>query len=279
MKNVILFSPNNSNGGIASWSRKYVANYKNDEFNIVHVGTSGRRNAIGTNNIFKRLFEGLLDTKDCIKRLKNAIIEYKPVIMHATTSGSFGTLRDYLAVLLCHKYGVKAIMHCRYGCITESYNQKSLLGLFLRHVMSLYDMVWVLDSRSYNTLKEHNSLSNKVYLTANCIAVPETCDLSPKQYNKVAFIANLFPSKGLFELLDAVVECDNDIKINVISPGTDDIINTIHKKYSNYLNEKSFCWGKSQMTMLLNLMKECDILALPTYYEGEAFPISPRWLL
>ena len=66
MKNVILFSPNNSNGGIASWSRKYVANYKNDEFNIVHVGTSGRRNAIGTNNILKDYLRDYLTQKTAL---------------------------------------------------------------------------------------------------------------------------------------------------------------------------------------------------------------------
>lgn len=52
--------------------------------------------------------------------------------MHAASTGSLGTLRDYLLARLAKKYKVKCIMHCHYGCIKDDYQKGGVLSLMLK---------------------------------------------------------------------------------------------------------------------------------------------------
>ena len=70
--------------------------------------------------------------------------------MHITTSGSLGTVRDYCLAKICIKHGIKTIMHCRYGCISQDLKAKFIWGYFFRKTLMLYNQIWVLDSYSEN---------------------------------------------------------------------------------------------------------------------------------
>ena len=82
----------------------------------------------------------------------------------------------------------------------------------------------------------------------------------------------MIPSKGLYELVSAVVKCD--IRLDIIGPGTDAVIETVRKISGNKLNNGIYIHGRLPNSEALELLKKSDILALPTYYPFEAFPIS-----
>ena len=163
-------------------------------------------------------------------------------------------------------------MHCRYGCITEDIQSKGLVGILLRKAMSLYDQIWVLDSRSYKTLKGIKHLRDKVYLTPNSIDVTEDLDLKPKNYSRVAFIGNLIPSKGLYELVEACTK--TNVRLDIIGPGSDEVLTHIKEIAREYLNKTIFIYGRLPNIEAVKFMHDVDIVALPTYYPFEAFPIS-----
>ena len=198
--------------------------------------------------------------------------EHKIDILHTTTSGSLGSYRDIRVAKLCKKYGIKSIMHCRYGCITEDYQSKGLVGILLRKSMSLFDQIWVLDSRSYNTLKGIPTLADKVHLTPNSIEVNEPMNPTPKEYKRVAFIGNLIPTKGLYELVEACTR--TEVRLDVIGPGADEVVTKIKDMAGDKLNKSIFIHGKLQNPEAVKFMHDVDVVALPTYYPWEAFPIS-----
>lgn len=276
MKYVLLVAPVDGNGGIQSWTKKYLKTFQSSSYGIIHEPVSQRRSDKPSNSRIGRCIDGLLDLFDVYKRVKKRINsnEHTIMIMHTTTSGSLGTLRDYALAKLCIKHRIKTILHCRYGCIPEDYKGKGFWGSLLRKTMRIYDQIWVLDSRSEQALRSDPYLTNKVHLTPNSISVPATCDLSPKSYTKVGFVGNLIPSKGLYELVQAVMKCPENTQLTIIGPGQrevyEQIINFSKERFGKQIQIK----GKLPNDKAVAAIKGLDIIALPTYYRSEAFPIS-----
>lgn len=270
MKIIGLF-PLTGNGGIASWTKKFLSTFPDNEYRIYTISNSPKPRT-GNASVLERALSGFTALSRILKEVEQAMKEQKIDILHTTTSGSIGSYRDIRVAKLCKKYSVKSIMHCRYGCITEDYQSKGLVGILLRKSMSLFDQIWVLDSRSYNTLKAIPSLADKVQLTPNSIEVNEPLNPAPKEYKRVAFIGNLIPTKGLYELVEACTR--TNVQLDIIGPGADEVVTKI-KELSGYKLDKSiFIHGKLPNAEAVKFMHDVDIVALPTYYPWEAFPIS-----
>lgn len=273
MKIIGLF-PLTGNGGIASWTRKFSKTFPDNEhqFTFVNVSPVIHRDGGLSKTLLFRVFSGILTMLKILKKIKKFLKDEHYDILHTTTSGDIGSLRDYLVARLCKKYDVKTIMHCRYGCITEDIQSNGIVGALLRKAMNEYDQIWVLDSRSYNTLKDIYSLKDKVFITPNSIDVTEALDPKPKDYSRVAFIGNLYPSKGIYELVEACTK--TNIRLDVIGPGNNDIVNHIKQLSGDKLDKTIFIHGCLPNQEAVKFMHDIDILALPTYYPSEAFPIS-----
>lgn len=271
MVNILGLFPLSGNGGIASWTKKYLATFPDEEFKIYPVSCSPKPRT-GKEGMLKRSFSGIVALNKILKEIKSTMQEHNIDILHTTTSGSLGSYRDIRVAKLCKKYGIKTILHCRYGCITEDIKSKGLIGFLLRKSMSLYDQIWVLDSRSYNTLKNIPSLASKVFLTPNSIEVNESYDNTPKDYKRIAFIGNLIPTKGLYELVEACTRVA--VRLDVIGPGADDVVAKVKELAGEKLDRSIFVHGKLTNPEAVEFLHNVDVLALPTYYPWEAFPIS-----
>lgn len=271
MTKVIGLFPLTGNGGIASWTKKFLSKFPDEEFQIIPINqTPGVR--YGTENLYQRAVSGLKTLNHILKELKAVILKEHPQILHTTSSGSIGAYRDLRVAQLCKKHGIKTILHCRYGRITEDIVSKSPVGFLLRKSMSLFDQIWVLDQRSYNKLKTIPEYADKVYLTPNPIDVIHQIDLKPKSYKRVGFIGNLIPSKGILELVEACANCD--VRLDIVGDGEPSVIDNIKSIGGDKIGKEILLHGRVSNEEAVRLMNEIDILALPTYYPWEAFPIS-----
>lgn len=274
-KKILFIAPGHGNGGIRSWAKKLLQSFNNDEYELIHVGSAYRRATKGGNKLIRRIIDGLLDLFDNRQTVKTKLKQHNDIsLMHVTTSGSLGTLSDYVLGRLCKRKGLKTIMHCHYGCITEDYKKRGILGLFLRKTMYMYDQIWVLDSRSYKTLNEDPKLKGKVFITPNSIHVSSELDLAPKKYEKIAFVGNLIPTKGLYELVEAVKHCSENTILTIIGPGKDEVVSHIKQIAGELLDKRIKLIGQLPNEQAIEMIKSMDIIALPTYYPSEAFPIS-----
>lgn len=273
-KTVLLLAPTEGNGGIVSWAKNYLANYDNKEFKLYNVGVSKRRSKVKEATFFSRVFDGLLDMYYAYKDVKKIIKNEDISILHTTTSGSLGTLRDYFIGRLCKRKDIKTIMHCHYGCISSDYIKKNPLGWLLRRTIRLYNQVWVLDSKSEKFLKENIGNKVQVHIAPNFIDSPKECNISPKEYNKVAFVGNLIPSKGLYETVEAIASMNNDTTLFIAGPGADDVINKIKDIAGEKLGKNIRLLGCLPNDKAIELINSVDIISLPSYYIWEAFPIS-----
>lgn len=271
---IIGLFPLTGNGGIASWTKKFIKTFPDDDYQFTFVNVSPSVPRVGglSESFLFRTISGLTALFRILRELNVIQKKSRYEILHTTTSGNIGSLRDYFVAKFCHKHGIKCILHCRYGCITDDIQSNGLVGKLLRKSMNAFDQIWVLDSRSYTTLKGMCNLKDKVFLTPNSIDVSEEIDLSPKDYKRVAFIGNLYPTKGLYELVDACKRAD--VRLDIIGPGSDEVMSHLKRLIGDRIDKSVFVHGKLSSYDAVKFMNEVDILALPTYYPWEAFPIS-----
>lgn len=274
MKKVLLVAPGNGNGGIRSWTIKFLKTFTDTDFEIVFEGSFSYRKSKNFESTFYRIVDGIRDLSSLYFRVRKRLLTKEVAIMHTTTSGSFGTIRDYVLMKLCHQHDVKCIMHCRYGCIKDDYERSSFLGYLLRKTFSEYDQIWVLDSHSGSFLKSVNELKDKVYVTPNSIEVTPIEEIPSKSYKTIGFIGNLVPTKGLFELVEAAKRLEGKVSLTIVGPGSGEVVNRIKEIAGTLYGESILYLGRLDNKDALPVMKGLDILALPTYYPSEGFPIS-----
>ncbi len=273
MKNIILLSPFTGNGGIASWSRKYIKTFRLDGVNIIPIDRRVTGRAFEETSAYRRFVAGMAELRQIKHEMKDTIANNEIALLHTTTSGSFGTYRDYVVAKMCRRHNIPVILHLHYGCVAE--DLKNLwFGKFLFNTMCLYNQVWVLDKRSEATLKRYPELRGKVFLTPNSINVSKDVEVAPKTYHHVAFVGNLVPTKGLYELVRATLQVKHPVTLSIVGSGSEEVFGKIEELAGQELGKKIRILGQLPNDKAVEFMKTVDIVALPTYYPWEAFPIS-----
>lgn len=273
--NILMLCPMQGNGGIASWTKKYLATFPDENYKVYPVNIAPDKDFSKFSG-FDRIWYGLKALHRVTKEIKKTLKTHPDIqIMHITTGGGFGIVRDNIVARICRRHGVNTIMHCRFGVVKETYEGHSLLSkLFRNSIINKYNQVWVLDARSYHYLRSRTEIKTEVFLTPNSIEVPETCNLAAKYYNNVGFVGNILPTKGVLELVKAVVCCSDETILSIIGQGPEDYIKEIKDAAGELLGSRIKLLGRLPNIEAVKAIESLDIIALPTYYSGEAFPIS-----
>jgi len=272
--NVLFVAPISGNGGIQSWTRKFLQKFQNPEIQIHHLDVSQRRSSYTGLSIWKRIIDGFWDLVEIRRKVINEYINNKYDVFYTTTSGSLGSLRDLILCKLAHDRNVKTILHCHYGCLVDDYKKSGFLGWLLRKTLRGYDQVWVLDKRTYCFLDGIMHFKGHVFLTPNFIDAPDDYINAKKKYRRIAFVGNLLESKGLFDVIKALQEPSLDAELDIVGPGTDKVVSEMLSIIGDDLNTRIRVRGRLSNNDAVSFMKEVDIIALPTYFKSEAFPIS-----
>ncbi len=273
MTNVLLLAPLYANGGISSWTKKFIKTFPSEEFRLFPVSqVLGDKGLL--NSFWKRTEIGLKEVSYILKELKKCIVENDIELLHTTTSGSLGTYRDYRVVRLCKRLNVRTIIHCRYGCIPQILEKGGLHKTLLLKTMRLYDQVWVLDRKSLKALSAIRGLEGKIRLTPNSMMVEPVEKIEPKEFVNFAFVANVLPTKGIFELIEAVKKVERPIRLHIVGPGNPPILERMKAACGDLWDGKIKYYGRLPNDEAVEFMKGMDSLVLPTYFAAEAFPIS-----
>lgn len=271
---VLFVAPTQGNGGIASWAASYRLNIPS-YVELISIGVSKRRSKNVNANIGSRLFNGILDMIDVFIEINRTLKTQRDInIVHVTTSGSFGVVRDYFIAKIAKIYNVETILHCHYGSIWSDVSQKIIYSWLLKNTLGEYDQLWILDRRTIDILNADCRYKGKVRLAPNFIVVPELNGMYAKSFKRVGFVGNLIPTKGIYELVEAVASMDNNTILDIIGPGKPSVIEHIKELAGDKLNKTIFLHGRLDNNDAIKFIEKLDIIALPTYYPFEAFPIS-----
>lgn len=274
MKRVVLYAPLVGNGGIVSWTKRYIKTFPKNEFEVVSVN-SIRRDRMAIKSRIKRTLTGLADLYLSLRDLNRLYKETKFSILHATTSGgSGGYYRDKIIGKWCHRHRVKSILHCHYGNIPNVLKAGNKTKDALLDSLRYFDQIWVLDNYTKDALSSYKDICSKIKIVPNNIEVEHLDVASNKGFTDWAFIANLIPSKGIVEAVEGVVNSGLPIKFHIAGPDNFNIIPKLKEIAGEKWNKDIVYYGLLDNVEAMRLIEKCDGLILPSYYIGEAFPIS-----
>lgn len=272
MKYVLLSIPLHRTGGIASWGQNYYQTYQNPDIKLIAVDNAPNRS--DKSGLVERIISGLFAARRVLISIKRQCKNNKIDIVHTTTSGSIGSFRDIIIGRFCKRRKIKSIIHCHYGNISEVLSHKGFIRFLTLMALSYYDQIWVLDTISLNYLNNIQQFKGKVKLNPNSIVVKENIILFPKEFKEIAFIGNLIPDKGLFELVEAIKNVKYNVRLHIVGGGNLKVINRLKTIAGSELNSKIIIHGRLSNKDAVSFMESIDIVALPTYMRAEAFPIS-----
>lgn len=75
---------------------------------------------------FERLYSGIQNYLLVILEFKRSLTKSKFDIAHVTSSASMSLIKDLLLVKIAKRYGVKSVIHFRFGRIPELAEKKQL---------------------------------------------------------------------------------------------------------------------------------------------------------
>jgi glycosyltransferase involved in cell wall biosynthesis len=253
----------------------------------INIGSEGRT---GKSGQFE--FGRMLQIIKYTLQLFYELVAYKPDLVYITIAQStLGFLRDFVFIFLISSFKKKCVIHLHGGNFRNFYeNSPRFLKSAIRYSLRRVDKVIVLTESLkaiFNGLVE----PKKLRVIYNCVQdeyIPSQNEIDLKLQKiakrrksdvfKVLYLSNLIPSKGYFDVLQAskIIQ-KKQLPINFLFAGAwmDQKEKKNAEKFVNKNSLKNVKFlgvitGKSKKELLL----ECDIFTLPTYYYNEGLPIS-----
>ena len=272
---VLLVSPrgNNINGGIGKWTDHIMSYYEehNDGVDVRQMYNSQLKTNFETNNIFKRLYNGIWNYYPLIKSCKRCLRKENFDVVHICTSASLSLVKDLIIARAARKKGVKIFVHCHLGRIPEVLKSTSLEKKLFDRLINTVDGIIVMDKRSFNALTEYGC--GKVYYLPNPLSssVEKLIEYNSNIQRiprKIVFAGHVIPTKGVFELVEACQQIEN-VDVTLLGHIPDESIKEkLYEKGGNRVKEWLHIVGARPFDEVIEEMLSCNVFALPTYTEG-----------
>ncbi len=261
---------------------------------VAILGTKARGgiHAVIENHIEAGVYEGCKhyfiashDEADTAKRLLLAISSMLALVwlvvrgrtsvchLHGSMKGSI--YRKALFVFLCRLLGCKTIFHLHGSEFAKTYEKAGLTYRSLvRYVLNRSDQVFVL-SEYWKSYVESLSGNSRIDVINNFPSsvfeeLNDTRVWTRRSNTELLFLGYIGRRKGIYDLVEAVVLLKDKgvegFRINVCGNGEIDKLRALiaHKGVGQYFNVIGWVTGDRKYT----LMKESDILLLPSHNEG-----------
>ena len=268
-----------SGSGIARCSN-HIMNYYNDlkdsgyELKLLPMDrtTSANKGKHKVNLKFiRRILHGLSDYTKILNNIKFELDKDNYDVVHIASSASISLYKDYLCLKELRKRRINSIIHFHFGRIPELSKKNNWEWKFILKIAQLASKIIVIDSKSYNTLKE-SGIGNVEYLpnplspTIEKI-IEQNHDIK-RSDKTILFVGHVIRTKGVYELAEACSSIE-DINLRVIGLYNDNVKNELLEIYrrNNNISNIEFT-GNIPALEVIKEMLSCTIFTLPTYTEG-----------
>ncbi len=256
-------------GGIANWSRllKEYINKRDDIVIVDSINIAPKSRDLDGRSIFERVVVQGFKMLGMAKQLKKSIKKNPHSIVHMTTSGQFGIVRDIKFLKICRKKRIHSVYHIRFGRVSDISEKNTLEWKLLKKAINLSNVVVSIDETTNAVLKK--------YFPDKAVKIPNPFDSSAiKQLDnketvkEIMFLGWCIKAKGIEELLDAWSSLSLEYtqwKLRIVGP--------YQEKYLAELKERFSCEGvifdgEKGHDEALELLQQASIFILPSYTEG-----------
>lgn len=254
----------------------------NKEFDVHHLDLSDHRNL---DNLSRLDLTNVNIAVKNIFRLRKMLKKINPVLVYIPVASNFlPYLRDGLLILTASYFSkAKIVIHLHEGnYFREGFyrNSNPLVKLFIRRSLKKADTAIVLSNNLKYVFKDFvkniesspNGINDEFYI--------ERKIKSTEDKTIISFLGNLFKTKGIIDLLNASVillKKKNNIEFRFAGAWSEKEKST--KQECEKIIKENFIENKIKFEGIVTgekkkvFLHETDILAFPTYYRYEGFPL------
>lgn len=270
---VLLCSPKNGTGGIASWTNhilNYYSNLDQPDINLRLLSMDRKIYVKEGERSSRRLYYGFVEYSEIIKNICNETKANHYNMVHLVSSASLSLLKDIVILRKMKRRKIETAVHFRFGRIPKLFQHPNWETRLLKKVIKLTKRVIVIDEASYNTLKQQGY--NNIYYLPNPVstAIQPIIDNNPDIERKprtLLFAGHVIKTKGVFELIEACKQIP-DIKLKMIGLVNPDVKKLIDEQVKPDAESWLSMPGNLPFEDVIKEMLSCSVFVLPTYTEG-----------
>jgi glycosyltransferase involved in cell wall biosynthesis len=277
---VVLVSPiPPPSGGIATWTLNLLSYWhQKKEFfphlNLTHVSNARFFGGVTNRSKSFRIFTGVLNFIIFFSRYIYLTGFVKGCqVVHITSSGSFGLLRDILLLMLTKVSGSKVVFHLRFGRLPDLMLSKNWEFYLLNFLLERSNRIIAIDKVTFEILeKKHGKSVTYLPNAVSPMFIRESFRNYPegKYYSQVPtilFVGHVVKAKGVFDLIRVAGEIGNlRLKIAGISRSSE--LKEITELRLSYPTLEVDLLGNLTSEQLIKELKSATIFCLPSYTEG-----------
>lgn len=262
-------------GGIANWT-KMILEYAANDSNVVfdHINSANRRRVVDGKNIWDRVAGGITQAiriNAILKRKLKVCKEYD--VVHMTTSGSLGIIRDLLLIHTIRRNNIPIVYHIRFGRFSDIAKKHNWEYRLLARAICNCTCVLAIDQKTFKTVRERlpkvrcYCVPNPIDLsTINKLLLKRNADLSRKK--ELVYCGWVLYSKGIEELLLAWQKVSNfypDWELKILGPVKEDYKQYLLKNFS--VKNVAFM-GECTHEYVIETVSNSSIFVFPSHTEG-----------
>lgn len=204
-------------GGIASWSVGILRELrKRQDLAVSHVDTAVRWRSTNDCRLHLRVFGGFCQLAVDSYKVLRAIRSSQPQVLHLCTSASLGAAKDLIIVTLASFFGVKCVIHYRFGRMPQVVSQGGWEWQLVKRSLRRAAAVVLLDKASVAAVRSEfpglkvEQIPNPIdpALLSRCLEPQPTAQRTDVPL--VVFAGHVIRTKGVTELVQACRDLIHD---------------------------------------------------------------------
>jgi glycosyltransferase involved in cell wall biosynthesis len=264
-------------GGIATWTRYFLAQYDREKISPLVLDTSKRYEEIGKASNMRGTFLGVLNSVRLTFRVMKLALREKPRLVYITCSGywSFFT-RDLMLVTVSKGLGLRTLVHLRGGHAGSFFGYTRLTRWLSRQILGRADRIVVI-TRDLENHARSLYAAKTVYLPNMLDEAILTKGVFPKpayrgEGIKALHLAWQSPAKGSHDIIEACALLKDKL------PGfTCDLVGKAAPEHEASILQKIRSFGLENTVRLRKetvgeekwkYLREADIFLFPSHTEG-----------
>lgn len=259
-------------GGVANWTRLVTEHATHDGRVEIHIiNTASPQRLADGRGWFDRIVRQGLRMVGITWHLHRLIRKAAPDVVHLTTAGQLGLIRDRLLLAMARHHGIPTAYHLHFGRIPEVARRNGLEWRALVRTLRSASLVIALDEKTEETVRPvvSSGCVTRIPNPVNLASLPHPNGCSS---NRIVFLGWVTPSKGIEDLLIAWSRLHTehpDWDLVIVGPYDSHYMDFLVGRFD--LAGVTFT-GELPHAEALKTLSEAGILVLPSH--TEAFPYA-----
>lgn len=269
MMKIIITSPSlnpeENVSGISSVAQFIISNNKEVEYIHFEVGKKDAESG-GKLSRIRRIWHNRVEWKQLLRQHRDSTIHYNMPLMGAAV------VRDYLLLQIAHKRRNPIVLHVHGGNYMKNRQRPWLVQRLIEKVFSWVKHIIVLSDEEKRIVEEDFKVDN-VHSLPNCIDLSEAREYKRKFEDErtlsILYLGRIEKNKGIDYMLGAAKCLKADgVPFTLHFAGKEETEGEYIPRFQAELGDSFIYHGVVFGKGKIDLLKQCDVFLLPSFYEG-----------